>query len=276
MCHVLNVTPSAYYTWRKRPRRQRIGEERKLLLHIRSIHQESDRTYGSPRICRHLREHGMRIGENRIARLMRLHEIKPKQVKRFRVTTEANHGLPVAENKLNRSFEIARPNAVWAADITYVWTREGWLYLAVVLDLFSRRIIGWSMKKSLDRTLVLDAMQMALSNRRPGPGLLHHSDRGSQYASGAYQGLLADHGIQCSMSRKGNCWDNAPMESFFSTLKREVVHHRRYVSREEARQDIFKYMETWYNRKRQHSSLDYLSPCEYEARYAVQHHSLAA
>lgn len=276
MCHVLGITPSAYYAWRTRQQSQRERENARLLVHIRSVHQESRSTYGSPRVYRELRRCGIRAGRHRIARLMRLGGIRPRQARRFRVTTDSKHGLPVAENRLERQFTVAQPNAVWAADITYIWTQEGWLYLAIVMDLFSRRIVGWSMQRTLERTLVLNAMQMALSGRQPGPGLLCHSDRGSQYASGDYQALLAEHGIRCSMSRKGDCWDNAPVESFFATLKRELVHHRPYAIREEARQEIFRYIEVWYNRKRRHSSLGYLSPCEYEATMIGTHHQRAA
>ena len=276
MRHVLGITPSAYYAWRSRQESRRERENARLLVHIRSVHQESRRTYGSPRVHRELRRRGIEAGRHRVARLMRLGGICPRQVRRFRATTDSRHRLAVAENRLERRFDVDRPNAVWAADITYIWTKEGWLYLAVVLDLFSRRIVGWSMQKTLERSLVLHAMYMALRSRQPGPGLLHHSDRGSQYASGDYQALLAEQGMLCSMSRKGDCWDNAPVESFFSTLKRELVHHRHYVTRAEARQDIFRYIEIWYNRKRQHSSLGYLSPCEYEVSHSVQHHLLAA
>ena len=276
MCHVLGVKVSAYYTWRTRQESRREREDRRLLVHIRSVHAESRQSYGSPRIYRELKDRGIEVGEHRVARLMRQHQIRPRQAKRFRATTDSRHSLPVAENTLERQFAVDRPNAVWAADITYIWTSEGWLYLAVVMDLFSRRIVGWSMQQTLGRPLVLEAMRMALSSRRPAHGLLHHSDRGSQYASKDYQALLASYGIRCSMSRRRDCWDNAPVESFFSTLKRELIHYRRYATRKEAQQDIFEYIEVWYNRKRRHSTLGYLSPCEYEVRTAVQHHPLAA
>lgn len=276
MCYVLGVKVSAYYTWRTRQESRREREDRRLLVQIRSVHAESRQSYGSPRIYRELKDRGIEVGEHRVARLMRQHQIRPRQAKRFRATTDSRHSLPVAENRLERQFAVDRPNAVWAADITYIWTSEGWLYLAVVMDLFSRRIVGWSMQQTLGRPLVIEAMRMALSSRRPEPGLLHHSDRGSQYASKDYQALLASYGIRCSMSRRGDCWDNAPVESFFSTLKRELIHYRRYATRKEAQQDIFEYIEVWYNRKRRHSTLGYLSPCEYEVRTAVQHHPLAA
>jgi len=207
---------------------------------------------------------------------MHLDGVQAKQARRFTVTTDSKHDRPVAENHLDRQFDPTAPNTRWGADITYIWTQEGWLYLAVVLDLYSRRVVGWSMQKAMDRTLVLDALQMALKNRKPSQGLLHHSDRGSQYASGDYQELLGEASILCSMSRRGNCWDNAPVESFFATLKRERVYHRRYRTRAEARADLFQYIEVWYNRKRRHSSLGYLSPVDYETQGVVRAMSIAA
>jgi len=195
---------------------------------------------------------------------MRAHGIRPKPLRRFKVTTDSRHALPIAQNLLCRQFAAEAADRRWSADITYLWTREGWLYLAVVMDLFSRRIVGWSMRPTLERTLVLDALEMALSSREPAAGLLCHSDRGSQYASVDYQALLARKGITCSMSRKGDCWDNAPVESFFASFKRELVYRRHYQSRSEARADAFEYIEVWYNRKRRHSVLGYLSPAEFE------------
>ena len=260
----MQVSTSGYYDWRGRQESRRTQENRKLLVEIKAVHAESKQTYGSPRICRTLNQRGVRCSKNRVARLMHAHGVRAKQTKRFKATTDSRHRLPVAENVLDRQFEPAAPNEAWAADITYVWTREGWLYLAVVMDLFSRRVVGLSMQRVMGRQLVIGALKMALGRRRPGPGLLHHSDRGSQYASGDFQALLRGTGIVCSMSRKGNCWDNAPLESFFATLKNELVHHRRYQTRAEARSEIFEYIETWYNSKRLHSSLGYLSPAEYE------------
>lgn len=276
MCRLLEVSTSGYYAWRTRPESRRMRENRCLLVKIKAIFSESDETYGSPRVYRDLRALGQSCSENRVARIMRVHGLRAKQARRFRVTTDSEHEYPLAENLLERQFEVTVPNARWAADITYVWTREGWLYLAMVMDLFSRRIVGWSMQASLARQLVIDAMQMALGQRRPPGGLLHHSDRGCQYASGEYRQLLTNAGCMCSMSRRGNCWDNAPVESFFSTLKRERVHHRQYRTREEARQDLFHYIECWYNRKRRHSSLGYLSPAAYEEAMAAQTVLLAA
>jgi transposase InsO family protein len=276
MARVLEVSTSGYYSWRRREVSRRSEANRKLLVQIKAIHAESDATYGSPRIHRELQARGIRCGENRVARLMRLHQVRPKQVRRYKATTDSGHGLPVAENHLDRQLDPEKPNEAWAADITFVWTREGWLYLAVVMDLFSRRIIGWSMQSRLKRELVIDALKMATGSRYIGSSLLCHSDQGSQYASGDYQALLAGASIVCSMSRKGDCWDNAPVESFFATLKRERVYHRRYETREEARTDLFQYVEVWYNRKRRHSSLGYLSPADYETRYASQGLSMAA
>jgi len=195
---------------------------------------------------------------------MRENDIRAKARRKFKVTTDSRHDHPVAPNLLDRQFTVEAPNTVWLADISYIWTREGWLYLAVVLDLFSRQVVGWAMDEQMPQELTLAALDMALKRRRPLPGLMHHSDRGSQYAAGAYRKRLAEHGIVCSMSRKGNCWDNAPMESFFHTLKTELVHHRDYLTRDEARHDIFEYIEVFYNRQRSHSTLGYLSPAQFE------------
>ena len=233
------------------------------------IHRESRETYGSPSIWDALIKRGRSVGEHRIARLMRADGIRAKTVKKWRATTDSGHPWPVATNALNRQFQVAQPNRVWAGDLTYVWTMEGWLYLAVVLDLYSRIVIGWAMGHRLTVELAERALTMALVKRTPTAGLLHHSDRGSQYAARRYQRLLDEHGITPSMSRKGNCWDNACVESFFGTLKRELVYHRRYATREAATQDIFEYIEVFYNRKRRHSTLGYDSPAEFEARTAV-------
>jgi putative transposase len=221
LCRVLDVAPSGYYAWRQREGSLRSRENERLLAEIKVIHGKSRSSYGSPRIYHKLREGGRACSENRIAKIMRDNGIRAKTKRKFRVTTDSNHTSPVAENLLERQFEPKRPNAVWTSDITYVWTHEGWMFLAVVLDLFSRRIVGWAMEKRIKRELVMKALEMAIGRRRPAPGLMHHSDRGSQYASQDYQGLLKRHGLIPSMSRKGNCWDNAPTESFFSTLKLE-------------------------------------------------------
>ena len=268
MCRVLGVCSSGYYQWRKKPKSKNEEENAELLSHIKAIHEESRKTYGSPRIHAELCSQGYRCGKNRVARLMRKRGIRAKHKRKFRATTDSNHHLPIQSNRLDRSFSAGSPNMSWAADITYVWTVEGWLYLAVILDLFSRKIVGWAMNDKLEKKLAIDALLMALRRRKPTGGILHHSDRGSQYASREYQTLLHAAGISSSMSRKANCWDNAVVESFFSTLKREWVHGKRYKTRSEARTDIFYYIETWYNRKRRHSTLGYLSPTEFERKAA--------
>lgn len=263
------MSGSGYYAWKKDPGSKRKRENLKLTAHIKAIHEESRRTYGSPRVHAELCSRGMECGENRVARLMRENRIQAKHKRKYKATTDSNHKLPVHANKLNRSFHVAEPNRVWAADLTYIWTMEGWLYLAVIIDLFSRRVIGWSMGETMEKKLVIDALSMALGQRRITGEILHHSDRGSQYASKEYQETLGKAGITCSMSRKGNCWDNSVVESFFSTLKREWVQDKRYRTRSEARADIFQYIETWYNRKRRHSTLGYLSPVEFEHKAAI-------
>jgi len=235
-----------------------------LIAEIKAIHQESKKTYGSPRIHAELRSKGIHCGEKRVSRLMCENQIRGKQKRRFRVTTQSKHTYPVAENVLARSFQAPMPNRRWVSDITYVWTEEGWLYLAAVMDLFQRQIVGWCMSASLEKSIALNALQMAIDRRNPSAGLLHHSDRGVQYACEDYQALLKANEMICSMSRKGNCWDNAPMESFFHTLKVELIHHRKYETRDETRRDIFEYIEIFYNRKRLHSSLGYMSPVDYE------------
>jgi putative transposase len=269
MCRALAVSPAGYYAWRSRPESARTIQTRILLSAIRVLHEESRETYGSPRIWGALREQGHQVGEHRVARLMRQANLQAKTVSKWRVTTDSAHRLPVAANHLNRQFTVAAPNQVWAGDLTYIWTREGWLYLAILLDLYSRAVVGWARGARLTEELTQHALQMALHRRQPKPGLLHHSDRGSQYAANAYQQRLRAAGIRGSMSRRGNCWDNACVESFFGTLKRELIHHRQYHTREEAKQEIFEYLEVFYNRQRRHSTLGYRSPAEFEARAAV-------
>jgi len=229
---------------------------------IKEIHQESNGEYGSPKIHQELRRRGKRCGRKRVARLMRKDGLKAKTVCKFKATTNSNHSLPVAANLLDRDFSPSEPNRAWVADITYIWTNEGWLYLAVVIDLFSRAVVGWSMSERMTRNLVMDAFTLAVKRRNPPPGLIHHSDRGSQYASADFQSLLIKYDAICSMSRKANCWDNAPAESFFSLLKRALVFHNHYQTRAQARQSIFDYIERFYNRKRIHSSLGYRTPFE--------------
>ena len=264
MCSVFQVSRSGYYAWNKRPESKRSRENRELSLEIAVIHRESKGIYGSPKVHGELHRRGKRYGKNRVSRLMRKDGLYAKTQRKFRVTTDSNHKQPVAPNLLNREFNQTRPNQAWACDITYIWTAEGWLYLATVMDLFSRNIVGWSMAERMTRQLAMDALTLATKRRNPPRGLLHHSDRGSQYASDDYQALLSKHDMICSMSRAGNCWDNAPAESFFSTLKRELVFHNSYQSRAEARQSIFDYIERFYNRRRIHASLGYLTPSEYE------------
>ena len=266
MCRTLAVSPSGYYAWVARPESRRTAENRRLVAEIRVIHAESRQTYGSPRIHATLQAQGQRVSPHRVARLMRADGIRAKTVKKWRATTDSAHPYPVVPNTLNRQFAVAAPNRVWAGDITYIWTAEGWLYLAVVLDLYSRRVIAWGMGSRLTQELATAALTMALEHRRPARGVVHHTDRGSQYAATGYRELLAGHGLTASMSRRGNCWDNAVVESFFYTLQTELVFHRRYLTREEARQDISEWIEVFYNRVRRHSTLGYRSPAEFEAR----------
>jgi len=264
MCCVFQVSRSGYYAWNKRPESRRSLENRDLAQEIAEIHRESNGIYGSPKVHGELRRRGKRHGKNRVARLMRKDGLYAKTKRKFRVTTDSNHAQPVAPNLLNREFNPAQPNQAWVSDITYIWTTEGWLYLAIVMDLYSRTIVGWSMANRMTRQLVMDALVLAAKRRNPPGGLLHHSDRGSQYASEDFQALLLKYGMICSMSRTGNCWDNAPAESFFSILKRELVFHNRYQSRAQARLSIFDYIERFYNRRRIHASLGYVTPSEFE------------
>ena len=270
MCSVLEVSRSGYYDWERRreqppgPRQRRRAE---LVEKIQEVHEQSRCTYGSPRVYEELKAQGESVCQNTVARVMRDQGIRSVVHRRFRVrTTDSSHAHPIAPNVLDRDFERDLPDEAWCADITYVPTQEGWLYLACVIDLCSRRIVGWSMAEHLRAELCTEALEMAVARRRPGEGLVHHSDRGVQYACGEYRELLEEHGIQCSMSNRGDCWDNAPMESFFATLKSELVYQNDYPTREEARRSIFQYIEVFYNRKRRHSSLGYLSPVEFEAR----------
>jgi putative transposase len=270
MCRVLGVRRSGLYAFQRRGESRRARENRALLVHIRDAHLESHRAYGSPRVHFELQDRGFRVGRNRIARLMRLDGIKARHRRRFVLTTKTDPGLQFAPNVLNRRFSPTRPNAAWAADITYIRTLQGWLYLAVVLDLYSRRVVGWATSARIDRELVLKALAMAVHRRGPAPGLLHHSDRGCQYASWDYQRTMRQLGIVCSMSRKGNCWDNAVVESFFSTLKTELVHRMTFVDRDRARSSLFDYIETFYNPRRRHSALGYLSPMHFENSFSSE------
>jgi putative transposase len=263
-CTVLEVSRSGFYAWRGRePSATQLRQE-SLTETIREIHAESRRTFGGPRVYRELLKRGHAINQKTVEKYMRAAELRSKTCRKFRVsTTDSNHPHPIAENIVNRHFEPSGKNETWTADITYIPTDEGWLYLAVVEDLFTRQIVGWSMADHMESRLVVDALEMALQRELPGAGLVAHSDRGVQYASEHYQQLLDKHDITCSMSRKGNCWDNAPMESFFATLKKELVHHEHYETREQARQSLFEYIEVFYNRTRSHSALGYVSPAQF-------------
>lgn len=269
MCRALEVSPAGYYAWRSRPESRRSVANRALLDDIKRVHRDNHQCYGSPRIHIELTAQGRGASRGRIERLMRRHGVRAIMARPRRArTTDSRHDLPVAPNLLGRDFLAAAPNRIWLADITYVETGEGWLYLSTVMDLYSRRIVGWAMRDHLRTELPLAALQMAVSAQRPGPGLIHHSDRGVQYASHDYREALATGGITASMSRKANCYDNAPMESFFHTLKTERVHHRRYTTREQSRRDIFAYIEGFYNRTRRHSAIGYISPIEMELKAA--------
>lgn len=264
-CGVLNVSPSGYYAWLGRGEPECEAAERRLVEKMKKIHESAGGVYGVRRIHRQIVADGESCSRNRVARLMKKHSIRAKTKRKYKVTTDSKHNLPVAQNLLERQFYCASPDQVWASDITYIWTLEGWMYLSVVLDLHSRMVVGWSMSVKLDRSLVLDALSMAVGRRTPRPGLICHSDRGSQYASDDYQDMLGRLGMVCSMSRKGDCWDNAVVESFFGSLKTERIHQRVYRTREEARRDIFEYIEVFYNRIRLHSTLGYLAPAQFEA-----------
>ena len=282
LCRVMLVCRGGFYAWRKRDKSARQLQNERLTEQIRTAHKASKETYGSPRIFAELKEAGARCSEKRIARLMRLAGIHAVAPKRFVATTDSRHNLPIAENLLERTFEAETPNTRWTADITYIWTSQGWLYLAVILDLFSRRIVGWAMDRTIERSLVLSALNMAIAGRRPIPNskdaldVLCHSDRGSQYASDDYQKRLQEAGLVCSMSRRGNCWDNAPTESFFASLKKEMVYRTRFETRDQARSEIFRWIEIWYNRQRRHSTLGYVSPEAYERHHQRTVNAIAA
>jgi putative transposase len=271
MCKALNVSPSGFYAWRSRPLSPREMANRELVKKIESVYYDSYETYGSPRVYHELKAQDVACSENRVARLMRLRGLRAKQVRRYKSTTKRNKRHAVAPNLLKRDFRADRPDHKWLTDITYIPTQEGWLYLAVILDLYNRGIVGWAMSERMTAALTISALKMAIRERRPGAGLIHHSDQGSQYTDGTYQALLRDHGIQASMNGVGTWYDNAPMESFFGTLKSELVHHQVYHSRDEAKPDLFFYIEAFYNRQRRHSSLDYLSPEAYEQLYQERH-----
>ena len=266
MLRVLEVSKSGYFDWRRgrQLRAARADQDSSLTEKIRAVHRRSKGRYGAPRVHAELREDGTRVSRKRVARLMRQAELRGKGKRKHRATTRSKTSRPVAENVLDRKFTVERPDTVWASDLTYLWTLEGWLYLAVVLDLYSRRVVGWAMGERLTEDLALNALEMALVTRKPAPGLLHHSDRGSQYTGLVYQRRLKEAGAISSMSRKGDCWDNAVVESFFATLKTEGVAGNLYRTRDEARAAVFEFVEVFYNRRRRHSSLGYLCPARFE------------
>ena len=269
LCRVLGVSRSGYYAWRQAPESPRAAENRRLDADIQRRFDEHRGRYGAPRITLDLQAEAWRVSRRRVAKRMRAMGLRARAARRFKATTHSKHRLPVAPNRLQQDFTAAGPNQKWVADITYLWTGEGWLYLAVVLDLYSRAVVGWSMAERITKELVMAALTMALFRRRPPPGLILHSDRGSQYAALDYQALLEHHGLLCSMSRKGDCYDNAAMESFFHTLKVEQIQGAHYPTREAAKADVFEYIETYYNPKRRHSTLNYQSPWDFEERRAA-------
>lgn len=270
LCTALGVSPSGYSSWKHGGGcRKRLTHAQMLVL-IRAIHAQCKGAYGSPRIWREIRDRGIPASRERVARLMKAHGIRARHKRRYQATTDSQHDLPVAANLLGRQFAPTRPDQTWTADITYIPTAEGWLYLAVVMDLYTRMIVGWSMDARMTRELTMSALRMAYFRRRPKPGVLHHSDRGSQYCSHDYRALLLEYGMTASMSRKGNCWDNAPMESFFNSMKNERTHSQRYATREKAKQDTFEYLEAFYNRSRRHSALGYVSPAQHYAAWQAQ------
>lgn len=265
MSRALQVSRSGYYAWCGRQPCARFHRRAALTTAIREVHAQSRRTYGSPRVTAALKKNDVACCVNTVAKIMREDRLAARIRRRFKVTTDSSHDLPTAPNRLDRCFAQGRPNQAWVSDITFIATDEGWLYLATEMDLYSRRIVGWSLSDRLTTALVSGALRMAIAQRRPSSGLLHHSDRGCQYASGAFRQLLSAHDIVCSMSRKGNAYDNAPMESFFSTLKRELIRRKSYATRSQARTAVFEYIEVFYNRQRLHSALGYQSPADFEA-----------
>jgi putative transposase len=260
LCRVLEVSDSGFASWQRGEGPSCWLSDRELLGRIREIHRETRGAYGSPRIYQELKSLGIPVSRARVERLMRENDLRGRHKRRFKATTDSKHALPVAPNRLEQNFSTARPDQVWTADLTYISTGEGWLYLAVVLDLYTRQVVGWAMRERMTKELVIDALRMAWFRRRPAAGLIYHSDRGSQYCSQEFQRQLAEYGMLASMSRKGNCWDNAPSESFFNSLKNERVHGTRYETRAAARADVFDYIEVFYNRVRRHSSLGGISP----------------
>lgn len=266
MCRVLCVSRSGYYDWGKRPESVRAQDNAKLASEIKDIFDDEDQRAGSVRITKRLRASGRRVGKNRVANIMRKNEWRAKRAKKFKATTNSCHNLPVAPNMLEQNFEAEQPDQKWVSDITYVWTNEGWLYLAVVLDLYSRMVVGWAMSERMTATLVCDALEMALWRRKRPTEVIVHSDRGVQYCSQEYQSLLDKNSLFCSMSKKGDCFDNAAMESWNGSLKVEAIHGEIFATRADAKKHIFEYIDVYYNRKRLHSKLGYLSPVDFEAK----------
>jgi putative transposase len=269
MCRVLSVSPSGYYAWRERPASPRALKQARLDSLVREAYAAEKGRAGSPRLVRRLREQGHRTGRHQVAKSMRRQSLRAKAARRYKATTNSHHSLPVAPNLLQQNFHADRPNHAWVSDITYIATDEGWLYLAVVLDLYSRHVIGWSMSERMTATLVCNALSMAVFARHRPKRVIVHSDRGSQYCSQDYRRLLRDHGLQCSMSKKGDCYDNAAMESWNHSLKVEAIHGEHFTTREQARAHVFEYIEVYYNRQRLHSTLGYLSPVEFELRHVA-------
>lgn len=264
LCRVLDVSRSGFYAWSRRPASQRCIDDSRIVANVAAIFEEHKGRYGSVRITRELRAGGMRVGRHRVRRLMRQAALRVRRCRRWVRTTDSRHRYPIAPNLLARNFAVDAPNRAWVADITYLPTRAGWLYLAVILDLYSRAVVGWSMSRRIDGKLTLDALDAALMRRRVEPGLIAHSDRGTQYAAGEYQRRLHQHGMICSMSRKGDCWDNAVAESFFATLKLELLGDDIFADHATAQRLVFEYIEAYYNRRRRHSTLGYVSPAAYE------------
>lgn len=267
MCKVLGVSKSGYYTWLKRPKSKQLKRKEKLIGQIKRVYLESRRNYGSPKITKQLNSEGVSVSQKTVSRIMQKEGIRSKTVRKYKATTNSKHTLPIYPNLLDQQFKVERPGQAWVADITYIWTSEGWLYLATVMELFSRRIIGWAMGDRMTKELVLMALKRAIQTQTLTPGLIHHSDRGSQYASKEYQQILQNSGITTSMSRKGNCYDNACIESFHSVIKKELIFHEKYKTRDQAKKSIVEYIVSFYNYKRIHSFTNYMSPIAYEKQY---------
>ena len=268
MCRVLSVSKSGYFAWRDGREGPRRSQDRALSVHIRAIHQQSRQTYGSPRIHHELKVNGVAVGKKRVERLMKAAGVAVLPLRRFVTTTDSDHDQPIAPNLLEQDFTATAPNQRWVTDITYIPTGEGWLFLSAIVDLYSRRVVGWAMQPTMHRSLVLKALAMAVTDRQPSAGLIHHSDRGSQYASDDYRNALTAHGMIASMSRRACCYDNAVAESFWHTLKNELIHRRHFQSRDQAQRAIFEYIEVFYNRSRRHTSIGNLSPMDFELQRA--------